>query len=82
LAVAAAAAAAAAVVVSHSGKWHVGHAAWEMTPLYRGYDFFQGFMCSGAIEFLEKTNGNYYDMFTTVDGDKKVQPVTTPPSLS
>jgi len=57
------------------GKWHVGHASWDMTPLQRGMDFFQGFMCSGAIEFMEKTNGNYYDMFTSVAGNNKAQPL-------
>ena len=46
-----------------------------MTPLQRGMDFFQGFMCSGAIEFMEKTNGNYYDMFTSVAGNNKAQPL-------
>lgn len=56
------------------GKWHVGHASWDMTPLFRDFDYFQGFMCSGAIDFVEKTNGNYFDMFTTVAGDQHVQP--------
>ena len=29
------------------GKWHLGFATWEHTPLYRGFDHFNGFYLGG-----------------------------------
>ena len=45
------------------GKWHVGCAWPEMTPTYRGFDHFVGFVCSGAMSFTEKTNDGYLDLW-------------------
>ena len=45
------------------GKWHVGCASWDMTPIYRGFDYYMGFMCTGQIDFLEKTQDGYLDLW-------------------
>jgi arylsulfatase A-like enzyme len=42
------------------GKWHVGCAAWEQTPLWRGFDTFMGFLCNGQMDFSYKKNDGYY----------------------
>lgn len=42
------------------GKWHIGHAAWEYTPTFRGFDSFFGFYNGGEDHFhhtLEKAYG-------------------------
>jgi arylsulfatase A-like enzyme len=56
------------------GKWHLGHASWSMTPLQRGFDYYYGFLCSGAIDFQKKTNGDYFDMYKTVAGAQNCEP--------
>eukprot|EP00038_Savillea_parva_P028242 m.63962 g.63962 ORF g.63962 m.63962 type:complete len:567 (+) comp8190_c0_seq1:1650-3350(+) len=45
------------------GKWHVGCAAWEQTPLWRGFDSFGGFLCNGQMDFYYKKNDGYYDLW-------------------
>eukprot|EP00041_Stephanoeca_diplocostata_P002344 m.25893 g.25893 ORF g.25893 m.25893 type:complete len:553 (-) comp13226_c0_seq8:1291-2949(-) len=49
------------------GKWHVGCAAWEQTPIYRGFDTFYGFIANGQMDFLSKMNDNYYDLYKDAD---------------
>lgn len=49
------------------GKWHVGCAAWEQTPIYRGFDTFYGFIANGQMDFLSKKNDNYYDLYKDAD---------------
>lgn len=46
-----------------AGKWHVGHAHWDQTPTFRGFDHFYGFMCNGQMDFLTKMNNNYLDLY-------------------
>ena len=45
------------------GKWHVGCSQWGHTPTGRGFDMYYGFMCSGGMDYDEKSNGNYYDLW-------------------
>jgi len=52
-----------------------------MTPTYRGFDSFMGFMCTGQIDFLEKTQDGYLDMWQG-DSTNGVNPVTDETSLS
>jgi len=56
------------------GKWHVGCAWPEMTPTYRGFDSFVGFVCSGEMSFTEKTNDGYLDLWngTTMITDESL----------
>ena len=49
--------------------------AWpEMTPTYRGFDSFVGFVCSGEMSFTEKTNDGYLDLWngTTMITDESL----------
>ena len=41
-------------------KWQLGYAAWEHTPLYRGFDHFYGFY-NGQIDYWNKTLIGYID---------------------
>ena len=47
------------------GKWHLGMSSRARTPLYRGFDYFYGFL-GGFIDYWNKTYENYLDLR---DGD-------------
>jgi len=38
------------------GKWHLGYARWENTPLGRGYESYVGYL-QGAVDYYNKTIG-------------------------
>lgn len=60
------------------GKWHVGYASAEHTPLYRGFDEFYGFLTSG-IDYYDKTmsqpiyDGEYIDWWANDEFDFDTQ---------
>lgn len=41
------------------GKWHIGHAAWEYTPTFRGFDSFFGFYNGGEDHFTHQLERSY-----------------------
>lgn len=51
------------------GKWHVGCAAWEQMPTWRGFDAFLGLVCNGQMGFYTKQNDNYYDLWEDASMD-------------
>lgn len=47
------------------GKWHIGHARWEQTPTFRGFESFYGFYLGAQDYFThykEGGTGRGYDM--------------------
>jgi len=40
------------------GKWHVGHASWNQTPTFRGFDSFFGYYMGGQDYYTHKSWGN------------------------
>ena len=52
--------------VSHAiGKWHLGGAAWEYTPTFRGYSSFYGFY-SGGQDYYSHGGTNALDFHLEV----------------
>lgn len=41
------------------GKWHVGHARWDLTPTFRGFESFFGFYQGGESYFEHRSDGAY-----------------------
>lgn len=46
------------------GKWHLGHARYEQTPTFRGFQSFFGFHVGGRQDYFEHTSEkkHFYDM--------------------
>jgi len=41
------------------GKWHLGHAKWDLTPTFRGFESFFGFYYGGEDYFNHMHSGAY-----------------------
>lgn len=41
------------------GKWHLGHARREFTPMYNGFDYFYGIYGAGADNYNKKLFGKF-----------------------
>lgn len=48
---------------SHFARRHVGCASHSWLPTSRGFDEFYGFICTGEIDYLYKTNDDYLDLY-------------------
>eukprot|EP01084_Bolivina_argentea_P257000 432883_1 len=45
------------------GKWHLGYAAYNMTPIQRGFDNYFGYQAAGAQDYYTHFDGKYLDFW-------------------